>query len=98
MGSGEWGVGAYTQFPLPTSHPPLQLLLQGANLVVKHPSQASAFFQNRIDLQRLTEFYPFGKNQVGFIFLQTTLSDLQKPNVIPGALSAISFSDIRWNR
>jgi len=62
---------------------------------VKHPSQTSAFFKNGIDLQWLTEFNSFGENQMGFVFLQTALSDLQKANVVPTTLSAISFRDIR---
>src|SRR5262249_37620610 len=103
MGSGEWGVGngewgMRSHSPLPIPHSPLQLLLQRANLVVKHLSQTSAFFQNGIDLPRLTEFHPSGKNQVGFIFLQTALSDLQKTNVILGALSTVSLRNIRRNR
>src|SRR5215831_21372429 len=82
----------------PSSHSPLQFPLRRANLVVKHLSQTTAFFQNGIDLQWLAEFNVSGENQVGFVFLQTALSNLQKANVVPSALSAISFRDIRWNR
>src|SRR5215470_13426573 len=107
LNDGEWGVGSGdwekryhspSRFPLPSSLCLLQYLLQSANLVVKHLSQTTAFFQNGIDLLRLTEFNPSGKNQVGFVFLQTALSDLQKANVVPGALSAIPLRDIRRNR
>src|SRR5262249_11087934 len=96
IGSGEWGVGVGNEEV--TSILPLQFLPQRANLVVKHLSQTTAFFQNGIDLQWLAEFNPSGENQVGFVFLQTALSNLQKANVVPSALSAISFRDIRWNR
>src|SRR5262245_48478805 len=107
VGSGEWGVGRgewgkdttrHPDSPLPSSPCLLEFLLQRANLVVKHLSQTTAFFQNGIDMLRLTKFNPSGKNQLGFVFLKTALSDLQKANVIPGALSAISLRDIRRNR
>src|SRR5262249_54611699 len=94
VGNGEWGIGNEEV----TSIFPLQFLLQRANLVVKHLSQTTAFFQNGIDLQWLAEFNPSRENQMGFVFLQTALSNLQKANVVPSALSAISFRDIRWNR
>src|SRR5262245_42178660 len=65
-GNGGWGMGSFS--PLPTPHSPFptphslppQLLLQRANLVVKHSSQTIAFFDNGIDLLRLTEFNSFG--------------------------------------
>jgi hypothetical protein len=69
-------------FLIPHSRSLHQFLLQRAYLVVKHLSQTCAFFQNGVDLLRLTEFNPSGKDQVGFVFLQTALSDLQKANVI----------------
>src|SRR5215510_3370228 len=102
--SGEWEMGNFS--PLPTPHSPFptphslppQLLLQRANLVVKHSSQTIAFFDNGIDLLELGKFYLSGKNQVSFVFLQTALGDLQKTNVISCALSAISLRDIRRNR
>ena len=85
-------------FLIPHSLSLHQFLLQRAYLVVKHLSQTCAFFQNGVDLLRMTEFNLSGKDQVGFVFLQTALSDLQKANVISGALSAISFRNIRRYR
>jgi len=75
VGSREWGVGSGEREwwksshspPLLTSHFPLQFLLQRSNLVVKHLSQTNAFLRDGIDLPWLPEFYPSGKNQVGFI-------------------------------